>query len=139
MPMEQMQELLEVLCPLMATGQKPPCVRTQVHCSEDHAAGVVSRDRQSRLAVHRRQDRRRRASERGCPLCHEEGRVRSPQWPLSVFAWVKGGAPGQVIRSQAPGAVSTDGNLPHAGVVWAGAKRIFYADTVEVARDPEMS
>jgi len=85
--------------------------------------------------------------------------------PLSVFAWVKGGAPGQVILSQAGGAnwlvtSSTDGTLMtdlkssgrqsktlvstalvtdnswhRVGLSWDGETRILYVDDVEVARD----
>jgi hypothetical protein len=83
--------------------------------------------------------------------------------PFSVFAWVKGGAPGQVILSQAGGVnwllaqpgtgfltsdlkvhpllasvvsqtVITDGAWHRVGFVWDGANRILYADGVEVAR-----
>jgi hypothetical protein len=84
--------------------------------------------------------------------------------PLSVFAWVKGGAPGQVILSQEKGAdwlmVAPDGALKTAlkgsgridkplasaavivddtwhrvGLVWDGSNRILYVDDVEVAKD----
>ena len=83
--------------------------------------------------------------------------------PFSVFAWVKGGAPGQVILSQAGGVdwllaqpgtgflmsdlkvhpllasvvsqtVITDGAWHRVGFVWDGANRILYADGVEAAR-----
>ena len=82
--------------------------------------------------------------------------------PFSVFAWVKGGAPRQVILSQQgasnwlmadPGgnlmtqlkpskatslashAVITDGRWHYVGLVWDGSDRVLYVDNVEVARD----
>jgi len=92
--------------------------------------------------------------------------VRDPsEGPFSVFAWVKGGAPGQVILSQAGGAnwlmagasdgslvtelkssgrtakalksaVSiTDGAWHRIGLVWDGSNRILYVDDIEVASD----
>jgi hypothetical protein len=94
--------------------------------------------------------------------------VRDPaEGPFSVFAWVKGGAPGQVILSQAGGAnwlmagasdgslvtelkssgrtakalksaVSiTDGAWHRIGLVWDGSNRILYVDDIEVARDAQ--
>jgi hypothetical protein len=84
---------------------------------------------------------------------------------FSVFAWVKGGMPGQVVFSQVGtsdwlGAdttngslmtelrflgkasralqsqtVITDGNWHRIGLVWDGSNRILYADAVEVASD----
>jgi hypothetical protein len=87
--------------------------------------------------------------------------------PFSVFAWVKGGAPGQVIVSQVNGAdwlmagtpggvlatelkesgrkgkplvsaaVVTDGAWHRVGFVWNGSNRILYVDGVEVARDTQ--
>jgi len=87
--------------------------------------------------------------------------------PFSVFAWVKGGAPGQVILAQATGlnwlmAGATDGALTtelrqsgrqgkplassavitdeawhRVGLVWDGSNRILFADGVEVARDTQ--
>jgi len=94
--------------------------------------------------------------------------ARDPsQGPFSVFAWVKGGAPGQVILSQAGGvnwlmagvgtgalatelkesgrsgkpltsaAILADGNWHRVGVVWDGSNRILYADGVEAARDTQ--
>jgi hypothetical protein len=89
--------------------------------------------------------------------------------PFSVFAWVKGGAPGQVILSQATGAdwlmasspggalmtdlrlpgrhgqsltssvLITDGAWHRVGFVWDGSKRILYVDDVEVAKDTQTS
>jgi len=83
--------------------------------------------------------------------------------PFSVFAWVKGGAPGQVIVSQAAGrnwlmadvaagalmtelqsgdrtsealcsdAVITDGNWHRVGFVWDDAARQLYVDDILVA------
>jgi hypothetical protein len=88
--------------------------------------------------------------------------------PFSVFAWVRGGAPGQAIVSQAGGAnwltaatpkgelmtelkqpgprgksltssaVITDGAWHRVGFVWNGADRILYVDDVEVARNTQM-
>ncbi len=78
--------------------------------------------------------------------------------PFSVLAWVKGGAPGQVILSQATGAnwltasvngalgtgiggllesstSITDGTWHRIGLVWDGSNRILYVDGVEVAKD----
>jgi hypothetical protein len=87
--------------------------------------------------------------------------------PFSVFAWVKGGAPGQVILAQDKGAnwlmvgapegalttalsvggrtgkpltstaVITDGAWHRVGFVWDGTNRILYVDDVEVARDAQ--
>jgi hypothetical protein len=87
--------------------------------------------------------------------------------PFSVFAWVKGGAPGQVIVSQDSGAnwlmagasdgglsselkssgragkalksaVSiTDGAWHRVGFVWDGSNRILYVDDIEVVRDAQ--
>ena len=88
--------------------------------------------------------------------------------PFSVFAWVKGGASGQVILSQAGGAdwlmvtaegvlmtelkqsgrqgksltsasIITDGSWHRVGLVWDGANRILCVDDVEVARDIQTS
>jgi len=86
---------------------------------------------------------------------------------LSVFAWVKGGGPGQAILSQAGGAnwlmagasdgvlmtdlkstgrqgkslasttVITDGRWHRVGFVWDGSNRILYVDGVEAARDTQ--
>ena len=86
---------------------------------------------------------------------------------FSVFAWVKGGAPGQVIISQAGGAdwlladpadgklmtelrssgrfggplksqtVITDGAWHRVGLSWDGATRILYVDGIEVAKDTQ--
>ncbi len=89
--------------------------------------------------------------------------------PFSVFAWVKGGAPGQAIVSQTNGAnwlmadpaqgllmtelkdagrlsralcsqtMITDGAWHRVGLVWDGSHRILYVDDVEVARDTQSS
>jgi len=90
------------------------------------------------------------------------------QRKFSVFVWVKGGAPGQVILSQADGAnwlmaapdgtlktelkqggrqgkllgsaaVITDGAWHRVGLTWDGSSRILYADDIEVARDKQAS
>jgi sugar lactone lactonase YvrE len=86
---------------------------------------------------------------------------------FSVFAWIKGGAPGQVVLSQIDGAnwliadpsagslltelkgtgrgatelmsqtIITDGNWHRIGLVWDGAQRMLYVDDVEVATDTQ--
>jgi hypothetical protein len=88
--------------------------------------------------------------------------VLFPSTPFSVFAWIKGGGPGQVILSQAKesnwllaspagtlmtdlkpwkgkaltsASAITDGNWHRVGFVWDGSHRILYVDDVEVARD----
>ena len=94
--------------------------------------------------------------------------VRDPsEGPLSVFAWVKGGAPGQVLVSQVLGAnwlmadssrghlmtdlkgsgrsamplvsamVITDGNWHRVGLVWDGTNRILYVDDIIAATDTQ--
>jgi hypothetical protein len=96
--------------------------------------------------------------------------VLSPsKGPFSVFAWIKGGAPGQVIISQQSGdnwlmadspsghlrtelqrswrileplvseTVITDGNWHRVGVTWDGTNRVLYVDSVEVAADTQTS
>jgi len=87
--------------------------------------------------------------------------------PFSVFTWVKGGAPGQVVLSQMGGArwlcadpsegnlmiklkaagrganellsqtVITDGNWHRIGLVWDGSNRTLYVDGVAVAEDTQ--
>lgn len=87
--------------------------------------------------------------------------------PFSVFAWVKGGGPGQAILSQAGGAnwlmagapdgvlmtdlkstgrqgksltsatVITDDAWHHVGLVWDGSNRILYVDDIEAAKDTQ--
>ncbi|MFC1636609.1 serine hydrolase [Planctomycetota bacterium] len=95
-------------------------------------------------------------------------RVLNPaEGVFSVLAWVKGGAPGQVVLSQADGAswvctdsveghlmtelkgsgrgsadllsqtAITDGNWHRVGFVRDGSDRILYVDDVEVARDTQ--
>jgi hypothetical protein len=93
--------------------------------------------------------------------------VRDPsEGPFSVFAWVRGGAPGQVVIAQEKGAdwlmVTPDGALKtglkgpgrsdetlvssavitddawhRIGLVWDGSSRILYVDDIEVARDTQ--
>ena len=87
--------------------------------------------------------------------------------PFSVFAWVKGGAPGQVVVSQQGAAnwlmadtqgnlitelkstgrstglllsqtIITDGQWHRIGFVWNGTKRILYVDDVEAAEDTQV-
>jgi N-acetylneuraminic acid mutarotase len=86
--------------------------------------------------------------------------------PFSVFAWIKGGSPGQVIISQAAGAnylmvdtegnlmtelkclgrtgvplqsraVITDGQWHRIGLVWDGSNRTLCVDGVVVAEDTQ--
>ena len=88
--------------------------------------------------------------------------------PFSLFAWIKGGAPGQVVVSQqgatnwlmvnteghlmtdlkATGrsggslqsqAIITDGFWHRVGFVWDGANRILYVDDIIVAEDTQDS
>jgi hypothetical protein len=94
--------------------------------------------------------------------------VLSPsEGPFSVFAWVRGGAPGQVILSQQGGAdwltldlatgalktelkssgrfahtltsqaVITDGNWHRVGFTWDGANRRLYVDDMLVVEDTD--
>jgi hypothetical protein len=94
--------------------------------------------------------------------------IRDPsEGSFSIFAWIKGGAPGQVIVSQVKGAnwlmiapsgvlmtelkqsgrqqgkpltssaVATDGAWHRVGFVWDGSNRILYVDDVEVGRDTQ--
>ncbi|MCL5280450.1 MAG: hypothetical protein M1376_11145 [Planctomycetes bacterium] len=92
-----------------------------------------------------------------------------PKGTLSVFAWVKGGAPGQVIFSQQGGAnwlaaekstgelmtdlrsasrggrslssktIVTDGKWHRVGLVWGGMSRTLYVDGIAVAADVQDS
>jgi hypothetical protein len=85
--------------------------------------------------------------------------------PVSVFVWVKGGAPGHVIVSQVGGmnwlmadategklmteltiagrfarplisqTIIIDGNWHRVGLTWDGSNRVLYVDDVEVAKD----
>jgi len=104
----------------------------------------------------------------GVDDCVKTEFVRDPsEGPFSIFAWVKGGAPGQVIVSQIKGAnwlmagasdggltmelkssgrtgkalksaVSiTDGTWHRIGLTWDGTNRILYVDDIEVARDTQ--
>ena len=86
---------------------------------------------------------------------------------FSVFAWIKGGAPGQAVLSQMGGArwlcadssegnlmtelmgagrgatellsqkIVTDGNWHRIGLVWDGSNRTLYVDEVAVAEDTQ--
>ena len=86
---------------------------------------------------------------------------------FSVFAWIKGGLPGQVVLSQTGGAnwlladpqagalmtelkypgrsgkplqsqtIMTDGNWHRIGFVWDGSQRTLYVDGVAVAEDTQ--
>jgi len=95
--------------------------------------------------------------------------VRDPsEGPLGVFAWIKGGVPGQAIVSQQAGydwlmldpatgalmtelrsggrqskvlsceAVVTDGNWHRVGFTWDGANRRLYVDDILVAEDTDV-
>ena len=87
--------------------------------------------------------------------------------PFSLFAWIKGGAPGQVVIAQTDGVnwlagnpsegslmtelkglarsagplqsqtVITDGNWHHIGIVWDGYFRMLYVDGINVAQDEQ--
>jgi hypothetical protein len=89
--------------------------------------------------------------------------------PFSVFAWVKGGAPGKVILSQAGGVnwlmadptngaliteikaagrtgkaltssgIITDNAWHRVGFVWDGTNRILYVDDIQVGTDTQTS
>jgi hypothetical protein len=103
----------------------------------------------------------------GVDDCVTVAYVRDPsEGPFSVFAWVRGGAPGQVVIAQEKGAdwlmVTPDGALKtglkgpgrsdetlvssavitddawhRIGLVWDGSSRILYVDDIEVARDTQ--
>ena len=95
------------------------------------------------------------------------GGVPHPDGPMTVFAWVKGGRPGQVILSQFLGTdwlmadpsggylltdlkasgrsaralvsetAITDGNWHRVGLVWDGTNRMLYVDDEVVAADTQ--
>ncbi len=96
------------------------------------------------------------------------GTVLDPaERPFSVLAWIKGGAPGQVVLSQMGGAnwlytdssegnlltelkglgrgaailtsqaIITDGDWHRIGLVWDGSHRTLYVDGVAVAEDAQ--
>ncbi len=95
--------------------------------------------------------------------------LNAGQLSFGVFAWVKGGAPGQVILCQAGGtnwllagardgglmtelmfasrtgkslsspAVVTDGNWHEVGLTWDGSNRVLFVDGVECARDTQLN
>jgi len=88
-------------------------------------------------------------------------------WPFSIVAWIKGGAPGQVVLSQidtanwictdqtggvlmtelksadqygsllTSEAIITDGYWHQIGVIWDGSYRTLYVDGVVVAKDTQ--
>jgi subtilisin family serine protease len=145
----------------------------------DETEGVVAHDSEGK----------HNATIIGVPLWHPEGGaiggalefsgvpnfatarvVRDPSaGPLSVFAWVKGGGPGQVVISQQAGAnwlmadgttgalmtglsktgrkgselssaaVITDGDWHRIGFTWDGRSRALYVDGMEVAQDTQDS
>ena len=103
----------------------------------------------------------------GVDGCAVAGPVLNPSdGPFSVFAWIKSGAPGQVVVSQQGAAnwltadthgnlitelkstgrsagpllsqtVITDSQWHRVGFVWDGANRILYVDDVAVAEDTQ--
>ena len=104
----------------------------------------------------------------GVDDCAITGSIPNPtEGPFRVFAWVKGGAPGQVVLSQMGGArwlcadpsdgslmtelmgagrgaaellsqtIITDGNWHRIGLVWDGSQRMLYVDDVAVAEDTQ--
>jgi len=104
----------------------------------------------------------------GVDDCVTTGFVCDPsKGSFSVFAWVQGGAPGQVILSQEKGAnwllanpatgaimselqsggrnskalysnvIIADGDLHRVGFTWDGSNRVLYADGVKVAVDTQ--
>jgi len=104
----------------------------------------------------------------GVDDCAITGSIPNPtEGPFSVFAWVKGGAPGQAVLSQMGGArwlcadptegnlmtelkgagrgaaellsqtIITDGNWHRIGLVWDGSHRTLYVDDVAVAEDEQ--
>jgi N-acetylneuraminic acid mutarotase len=104
----------------------------------------------------------------GIDDCLIVGSIPNPtEGPFSVLAWVKGGAPGQVVLSQIGGANwlctdsikgnlmtelkgtgwgaaellsetnITDGNWHRTGLVWDGSNRTLYVDGVVVAEDAQ--
>jgi len=104
----------------------------------------------------------------GVDDCAITGSIPNPaERPFSVFAWVKGGAPGQAVLSQMGRArwlcadpsegnlmtelkaagrgvnellsqtIITDGNWHRIGLVWDGSHRTLYVDDVAVAEDAQ--
>ena len=104
----------------------------------------------------------------GVDDCIVTGSILNPaKGPFSVFAWIKGGAPGQVVLSQTGGAnwlctdslegnlmtelkaagrdanellsqtIITDGSWHRVGLVWDGSHRTLYVDDVAVAEDAQ--
>jgi hypothetical protein len=95
--------------------------------------------------------------------------VNPAKGELSVFVWIKGGAPGQVVLSQISGVnwlcadtsegflmtelkasgragkalqsqtLITDGNWHRIGFVWDGSNRTLYVDDVLIAQDTQLS
>jgi len=106
----------------------------------------------------------------GVDDCIVTGSIPNPiKGPFSVFAWVKGGAPGQAVLSQIGGVnwlctdslegnlmtelkssgrgsaellsqtTITDGNWHRIGLVWDGSHRTLYVDDVAVAEDTQVN
>jgi N-acetylneuraminic acid mutarotase len=105
----------------------------------------------------------------GVDDCVIIGSIPNPtKGPFSVFAWVNGGAPGQVVLSQMGGAnwlctspsdgslmtglkstgvdgrslgseaVITDNDWHRIGLTWDGSTRILYVDDIAVAQDTQL-
>jgi L-ascorbate metabolism protein UlaG (beta-lactamase superfamily) len=106
----------------------------------------------------------------GVDDCIKTPAVLNPaEGTFSIFAWIKGGAPGQVLLSQAGGAnwlmadgttgalmtqlkesgrksrdlasqkIVADGSWHRVGLIWDGANRVLLVDGAEVARDTQAS
>jgi len=104
----------------------------------------------------------------GVDDCAITGSIPNPaEGPFSVFAWVKGGAPGQAVLSQMDGArwlcadpsegnlmtelkgagrgaaelpsqtIITDGDWHRIALVWDGSNRTLYVDDIAVAEDTQ--
>jgi hypothetical protein len=101
----------------------------------------------------------------GCAVA--EPALNPADGPFSIFAWIQGGEPGQVVISQLNGfdwlgvdsssgglmtelcllgrgggplqseTIVTDGMWHRVGLVWDGANRILYVDDVQVAEDTQ--
>jgi len=160
-------------------GTEIPDLGLIAHWTFDETEGVVAYDMVGQ----------RTATTVGAPLWQPEGgaiggalelsgggnflmtkSVRDPsEGPLSVFVWVKGGAPGQAIVSQQGGAgwlladpaagglmtelkasrrnasdlvseaMITDGDWHRVGFTWDGEIRVLYVDDAEVTTDTQPS
>jgi hypothetical protein len=164
---------LEVL--MAYWGQEPPDPSLITHWKLDESEGMIARDS---VGVNN-------GTVMGAALWQPDGGyvdgalefdgttfvvadfVLSPASPFSAFAWVKGGAPGQVILSQRTGAnclmtdaatgalmtelqsagrfgcplysetVVTNGDWHRIGLTWDGSNRRLYVDDVLAAEDTQ--